>query len=52
MWVTWAVVVFLILNTVANSIAPHPIERWVAGSVTLALSGLGLFIALRAPFGL
>lgn len=47
-WVTWAVVVFLILNTVANLAAPHPIERWVMGSVTLALSGLGLFIALRA----
>jgi hypothetical protein len=50
-WVTWAVVVFLILNT-ANLAAPHPIERWGAGSVTLALSGLGLFIALRAPSGL
>jgi hypothetical protein len=51
-WVTWAVVAFLILNTMANLAAPHPIERWVMGSVTLVLSGLGLFIALRAPSGL
>lgn len=51
-WVTWVVVVFLMLNTVANLAAPHPIERWGAGSVTLALSGLGLFIALCAPSGL
>lgn len=47
-WLTWAVVVFLILNTVANFSAPHPIERWVMGSVTLVLSVLGLFIALTA----
>ena len=51
-WVTWVVVVFLILNTVANFTAPHPIERWVMGSITLALSALGLFIALRPPSGL
>jgi hypothetical protein len=51
-WVTWGFVVFLMLNTVANFTAPHPIERWVMGSVTLALSGLGLFIALRGPAGL
>jgi hypothetical protein len=50
--VTWAVVAFLVLNTMANLAAPHPIERWVMGSVTLVLSGLGLFIALRAPSGL
>lgn len=52
MWVTWVVVVFFILNSVANFAAPHPIERWVMGSITLALSGLGLFIALNAPSGL
>jgi hypothetical protein len=32
----------------ANSSAPHPIERWVMGSITLVLAGLGLFIALNA----
>ena len=48
-WVTWAIVLFLIVNAMANFSAPHPIERWVMGSVTLVLSGLGLFIALRAP---
>lgn len=51
-WITWIVVAFLILNSVANFTAPHPIERWVMGSVTLVLSGLGLFIALRSPSGL
>lgn len=52
LWATWVVVVFLILNTLANFTAPHPIERWLMGSVTLALSGLGVFIALNAPSGL
>jgi hypothetical protein len=45
-WMTWAIVVFLLLNTVANFSAPHPVERWGMGSVTLVLAGLGLFIAL------
>jgi hypothetical protein len=45
-WMTWVIVVFLLLNTVANSSAPHPVERWGMGSVTLVLAGLGLFIAL------
>lgn len=48
-WMTWVIVVFLAVNTVANLTASHPVERWVMGSLTLALSGLGLFIALRAP---
>lgn len=47
-WGTWVIVVFLMLNTVANFSAPHPVERWVMGSVTFVLSGLGLFIALNA----
>ena len=47
-WITWGILAFLVLNTVANYSAPHPIERWVMGSVTLALSALTLFIALTA----
>ena len=49
LWATWGIVLFLALNTLANFSAPHPVERWVMGSITLTLTGLGLFIALRAP---
>jgi hypothetical protein len=47
-WIVWVVVALLVLNTVANFSAPHPIERWVLGSVTLVLSGLALIIAFGA----
>lgn len=47
-WATWVIVAFLVLNTVANLSAPHPVERWVMGSITFVLAGLGLFIALSA----
>jgi hypothetical protein len=47
-WTTWVILGFLVLNTVANFSAPHPIERWVMGSTTLALSALTLSIALTA----
>jgi hypothetical protein len=47
-WITWGVAVFLVLNTLGNFSAPHPIERWVMGSVTLVLSGLALIIAFGA----
>jgi hypothetical protein len=47
-WLTWGVVGFLVLNTLANLSAPHPIERWVMGPVTFVLAGLALTIALRA----
>jgi hypothetical protein len=47
-WITWGILAFLVLNTLANFTAPHPIERWVMGSVTLVLSALTLFIALNA----
>jgi hypothetical protein len=47
-WVTWGILVFLVLNTVANFSAPHPIERWVMGPLTLVLSALTLFIAMTA----
>jgi hypothetical protein len=47
-WITWVILVFLVLNTVANFSAPHPIERWVMGSITLVLSALTLSIALTA----
>jgi hypothetical protein len=49
--VTWIAVAFLALNTVGNLSAPHPVERWVMGSITLLLTGLCLLIALRAPTG-
>ncbi len=45
-WIVWVVLAFLVLNTLANFSAPHPIERWVMGSITLVLSGLALVIAL------
>jgi hypothetical protein len=45
---SWVIVVFLLLNTVANFFAPHPVERWVMGSITFVLCGLALFIALSA----
>jgi hypothetical protein len=47
-WITWVILAFLVLNTVANFSAPHPIERWVMGPTTLALSALTLPIALAA----
>ena len=47
-WMTWAILAFLVLNTLANFSAPHPIERWVMGSVTLVLSALTLLIGLTA----
>lgn len=46
-WLTWAIVVFLLLNSVANFAAPHPVERWVMGPIALALVVLGSFVALR-----
>lgn len=48
-WATWGMVVFLILNTVANLSAPHPVERWVMGSVTFVMVILTGIIGLRAP---
>jgi hypothetical protein len=42
-------VVFLALNTAGNLAAPHPVERWAMGSITLLLTGIGLAIVLRAP---
>lgn len=47
-WLTWVIVAFLALNTVANLSAPHPVERWLMGSITLTVLALGLFIALSA----
>jgi hypothetical protein len=48
-WLTWGIVGFLALNTVANLMAPHPVERWGMGSITLLLTGISLAIALRSP---
>lgn len=47
-WLAWVIVVFLALNTFANFAAPHPVERWVMGSITLITCALGVFIALAA----
>lgn len=47
-WMTWVILAFLVLNTAANFSAPHPIERWLMGSMTLVLSALTLSIALTA----
>lgn len=47
-WATWGILVFLILNTVANLSAPHPVERWGMGSVTFVLVILTGIIALLA----
>lgn len=43
--VVLGILAFLMVNTAANFGAPHPIERWVMGSVTLILSVLTLVIA-------
>lgn len=48
-WATWAILGFLILNTAGNLAAPHPVERWVMGSITLAVASLVGVIVLRAP---
>lgn len=48
-WATWGLVGFLSLNTVANLAAPHPVERWVMGSITLTVVALVSLVALRAP---
>ena len=45
-WLIWTILGFLVLNTLGNFSAPHPIERWVMGPITLVLSGLTLVIAL------
>ena len=45
---TWVVLVFLVLNTVGNFSAPHPVERWVMGPVTLAVAALVAVVATRA----
>lgn len=46
-WATWTIFVFLVLNTVANFAAPHPVERWVMGTITLVVAGLVGIVATR-----
>lgn len=49
---TWAIFGFLALNTVANFAAPHPIERWVMGTLTLVVLALLCVVAVvphRSP---
>jgi hypothetical protein len=46
---TWVIVGFLVLNTLANLTAPHPVERWVMGSITFVTAVLLVVVALRAP---
>jgi hypothetical protein len=48
-WLTWGIVAFLVLNTVGNLSAPHPVERYVMGATTILLVVLCGFVALRAP---
>ncbi|MEX0763134.1 MAG: hypothetical protein WD333_11965 [Dehalococcoidia bacterium] len=47
-WAMWGIVGFLILNTIGNLAAPHPVERRVGGSITLVVAILCGVIALRA----
>jgi hypothetical protein len=46
---TWIIAGFMMLNTLGNLSAPHPLERWGAGSLTLTLAILCSIIALYAP---
>jgi hypothetical protein len=48
-WAAWAIVVFLVLNTIGNFSAPHPVERYIIGATTLVLVILCGLVALRAP---
>ncbi|MGE3960676.1 MAG: hypothetical protein AB7F65_03240 [Dehalococcoidia bacterium] len=41
-WATWNIAVLLAFNTVGNLAAPHPLERWGMGALTL---GAGLLAA-------
>ncbi len=45
---TWVIVGFLVLNALANLTAPHPLERWGMGSITLVLAVLATVVALGA----
>lgn len=47
-WITWIATGMLLLNTLGNFGAPHPIERWVMGPITLVVTVLGLVIAFGA----
>lgn len=47
-WATWSIVGFLVLNTVGNLAAPHPVERWVMGPASLLVAALGSVVALSA----
>ena len=49
LWATWGILGFLILNTLANLSAPHPVERWVMGSITFVVAVLTRVVAFRAP---
>lgn len=46
-WATWGIVAFMALNTIANLAARHPFERWFMGATTLAVTVLGVAIALQ-----
>lgn len=48
-WATWGLLGFLVLNTVGNLAASHPVERWVMGSVTMVTAVLVGAVALRSP---
>ena len=46
---TWGILAFLVLNTLANFAAPHPVERWVMGSITLVTVVLIGIVTFRSP---
>jgi hypothetical protein len=48
-WAVWAVVGFLVLNTLANMSSSNPVERWGLGGVTVVLVILCTLVALRGP---
>jgi hypothetical protein len=50
-WATWLILAFLVLNTLANLTAPHPVERWRMGSVTLLVAVLVATVAVLGRVG-
>lgn len=48
-WASRGILGFLLLNTIGNLAAPHPVERWVMGSITLVTAALLCVVVLRAP---
>lgn len=47
-WAVWGILWFLILNSVADLTAPHAVERWAMGSITLIVAVLTAVVAFGA----